>query len=207
MCVCVCYCTRLSDAFSPGHLSSPTQILQFLTFDGVAQVDTRPTEQRSKVSVSVDYDVSYCRGNNQLTVLTGSCNKWTTCQLGSVRTRVRLLFSGLIAALVLVLMIITVIYLINLFVKGTYNFHLDSCLRLLTCQAQTPASHSPQSLEHSWPNTTQIYEVFNNLSNNLMYLCIVQLTHAHSIPTHLDRLSQKEIIKSMAKCNKFFVYS
>lgn len=47
--VCVCDCTCLSDAFSPGHLSSPAQLLQLLTLDGVTQVDPRPGEQRSKV--------------------------------------------------------------------------------------------------------------------------------------------------------------
>lgn len=39
----------LSDAFSPGHFSSPAQLLQLLTLDGVTQVDPRPGEQRSKV--------------------------------------------------------------------------------------------------------------------------------------------------------------
>lgn len=47
--VCVCYRTRPSDAFGPAHLSSPAELLQLLTVDGVAQVDARPKEQRSKV--------------------------------------------------------------------------------------------------------------------------------------------------------------
>lgn len=51
--VCVCGRTGLSYAFGPAHLSSPAKLLQLFAFDGVAQVNARPKEQRSEVDAGL----------------------------------------------------------------------------------------------------------------------------------------------------------